>query len=528
MVDNIKNAVVSGKTALGIELGSTRIKAVLIASDHSVIASESSVWESSRIGGYWSYTLEQVWQGLRDAFKKLNDAVYEKYGVELTNVGGMGVSAMMHGYLAFDKNDELLTPFRTWQNTSTGEAAEKLSELFNFNIPLRWSVSHLYQAVLNKEDHVKDISHITTLAGYVHFMLTGRKAVGIGDASGIFPIDSETCYYDKKMLDAFDSLPTPAFNKKLAEVLPEVLMAGENAGYLTEEGARLLDPSGKLKAGIPMCPPEGDAGTGMVATNAVAPGTGNVSAGTSIFSMIVMDRALSRRYEQLDMVTTPMGKPVAMVHCINCTSDLNEWASMLGEYASVMGMSNFDVSENFTRLYKASLNADPACGGITVCPYKAGEHVTGFNDGRPIIVRGKDSVFSVANLMRAHIYSSISALAMGMEILDKENVALNCITGHGGLFRTEGVAQNYLAAALNCPVSVMSTASEGGAWGMAILAAYMNDNSLPLETFLAKKTFASVQSNTVLADTALVKDFAEYLERYKKVLAVEKTALEVL
>ena len=527
-MNNLAQTIISGNTSLGIELGSTRIKAVLIADDLSVISSASSVWSSSMINGYWSYTLEQVWDGLREAWANLCANVKQEYGVELATVGNIGISAMMHGYLAFDENDELLTPFRTWQNTSTGEAAKELSELFDFNIPLRWSIAHLYQAILNKEEHVPKIEHINTLAGYVHYKLTGNKVLGIGDASGMFPIDSEINDYDKKMLHAFNGISKPGFSKPVESVLPRVLKAGQNAGVLTLEGAKLLDPSGKLQPGIPMCPPEGDAGTGMVATNAVAPGTGNVSAGTSIFSMIVMQHALSRRYEQLDMVTTPAGKPVAMVHCINCTSDLNEWAAVLEQYETLMGHEAVDRGDAFTKLYKAALKADEGCGGITVCPYKAGEHITGFDEGRPLLVRGKNSRFTIANLMRAHIYSSFSALAIGMELLEKENVELNSITGHGGLFKTEGVAQVFMAAALKCPVNVMSTASEGGAWGIALLAAYMKEDSMSLEDFLSEKAFGSQEVITEEPTEENTKDFNIYLERYKKIMAVEAAAIEVL
>ncbi|HRK91563.1 MAG TPA: FGGY-family carbohydrate kinase, partial [Anaerolineales bacterium] len=461
---NIKKAIESGKTSLGIELGSTRIKAVLIGEDHAPIASGSFEWENQYENGVWTYGLDNVWKGLQESYRNLSTEVSEKYGVMLTTIGAIGFSAMMHGYLAFGKDGNLLVPFRTWRNTMTGQSAEKLTDLFQFNIPQRWSIAHLYQAILNKEAHVKDISHQTTLAGYVHWKLTGQKVLGVGEASGMFPIDSKTNDFDKKMLGQFnDLLKAEKINWTLQGVLPKVLVAGESAGTLTEEGAKLLDPSGTLKAGIPLCPPEGDAGTGMVATNSVAVRTGNVSAGTSVFAMIVLEKALSKLYPEIDMVTTPTGKPVAMVHANNCTSDLNAWVGLFGEFTKALGVE-ISQSKLFETLYKMALAGDADGGGLLAYNYLSGESITDLTEGRPLFIRTPESRFTLPNFMRTHLFSSLGTLKIGMDILSQENVKLDQLLGHGGFFKTEGVGQKMMAAAMNTSVSVMDTAGEGGAW----------------------------------------------------------------
>ena len=506
-------------TFLGIELGSTRIKAVAIDQAHIPVSSGDYTWKSTYENGIWTYGLDEVWKGLKAALS----------GVENRDtIRGMGVSAMMHGYLAFDKDWNLLTPFRTWQNTITGPAAAELTELFGFNIPQRWSIAHLYQAVLNGEAHVPQIAHITTLAGYVHYMLTGVNAIGIGEASGMFPIDSEKLCYDEAMLAKFDALAAPRnLPWKLVDILPKVLVAGENAGCLTESGAAMLD--NLLAPGIPFAPAEGDAGTGMTATNAVAPRTGNVSAGTSIFSMVVLERPLRRVYEEIDLVTTPTGKPVAMVHCNNCTNDSNAWVDVLKQTAQLLG-GNPSAGEVYTKLYRKSLEGDPDCGGVLVCNYMAGEGVTHLDEGRPMVVRRPDSKFTLANFFRATLYSTMSTLKIGMDILAKEDVAIDSLTGHGGLFKTPVVGQKYMAAACNAPVTCMETAGEGGPYGMALLAAYMA-NKAPgesLEAYLNDRVFAGAKGTTLQPEQADVEGFNTYIERYKKLLQVEKTAVEVI
>ncbi len=526
--NEIKKAIESGKTALGIELGSTRIKAVLIAEDHSPIASGSHEWENQYENGVWTYSLEAAWNGLQDCYRNLSKDVSEKYGVKLTTVGSIGFSAMMHGYLAFDKDGKQLVPFRTWRNTMTGQAAEKLTDLFQFNIPQRWSIAHLYQAILNKEAHVKDISHQTTLAGYVHWKLTGQKVMGVGEASGMFPIDSTINDYDKKMLGQFnDLLKAEKITWTLQDILPKVLVAGESAGTLTEEGAKLLDPSGGLKAGIPLCPPEGDAGTGMVATNSVAERTGNVSAGTSVFAMIVLEKALSKLYPEIDMVTTPTGKPVAMVHANNCTSDLNAWVGLFGEFTKALGVE-ISQSKLFETLYKMALAGDADGGGLLAYNYLSGESITDLTEGRPLFIRTPESRFTLPNFMRTHLFSSVGTLKIGMDILSQENVKLDQLLGHGGFFKTEGVGQKIMAAAMNTSVSVMETAGEGGAWGMALLAAYVlnKTGNETLEEYLNKKVFANEKSSTIAPDKKDVDGFNTFMERYKAGLGIERAAVE--
>jgi sugar (pentulose or hexulose) kinase len=528
--NDIQKAIASGKTALGIEFGSTRIKAVLIGEDHAPIASGSHEWENRFENGVWTYSLEDVWTGLQDSYQKLSEEVSEKYGAQLRTIGAIGFSAMMHGYLAFDKDGKLLVPFRTWRNTITGKAAKKLTALFQFNIPQRWSIAHLYQAILNKEPHVKEIDHQTTLAGYVHWKLTGQKVLGVGEASGMFPIDSKTNDYNKRMLKLFnEQLKAKKLPWKLQDILPKVLMAGDAAGVLTEEGAKLLDPTGQLKAGIPLCPPEGDAGTGMVATNSVAVRTGNVSAGTSVFAMIVLEKPLSKLYPEIDMVTTPTGKPVAMVHSNNCTSDLNALVDLFQEFTKALDV---EVSESklFEMLYKQGLAGDADAGGLLAYNYVSGEHLTHLEEGRPLFVRTPESKFTLANFMRAHLFSSLGALKIGLAIFEKEKVKIDQVLGHGGFFKTEEVGQRIMAAAMNVPVSVMETAGEGGAWGIALLAAYMlyRAKDEPLEAYLSKKVFAGEKGSTIAPDKKDVEGFAAFMERYKKGLAIERAAVDGL
>ena len=507
------------KTALGIELGSTRIKAVAINENHVPVSSGDYTWKSSYENGVWTYDLAEVWKGLKQAVS----------GVEnRETVAAMGVSAMMHGYLAFDKDWNLLVPFRTWQNTITGPAAAELTELFNFNVPQRWSISHLYQAVLNGEEHVPQIAHITTLAGYVHYMLTGVNAIGVGEASGMFPIDSEKNCYDEVMLAKFNELPAIKGQPwKLIDILPAVLVAGDNAGTLTESGAAMLD--NLLAPGIPFAPAEGDAGTGMTATNAVAPRTGNVSAGTSIFSMVVLERPLEKVYEEIDLVTTPTGKAVAMVHCNNCTNDSNAWVNVLKETANLFDAQP-STGDVYTKLYQKSLEGDADCGGLLVCNYMAGEGVTHMDAGRPMVVRNPDSKFNLANFFRATLYSTMSTLKIGMDILAEEKVAIDSLTGHGGLFKTPVVGQKYMAAACNAPVTCMETAGEGGPYGMALLAAYMLNKAEgeTLEAYLNAHVFANAKGSTMQPDQADVDGFNAYIRRYKALLEVERKAVELL
>ena len=509
----------SNRTMLGLELGSTRIKAVAIDENHVPVSSGDYTWKSSFENGVWTYSLEEVWKGLKTAVAGLEHR---------ENIAAMGVSAMMHGYLAFDKDWNLLVPFRTWQNTITAQAAAELTEAFRFNIPQRWSVSHLYQAVLNGEAHVPEIAHITTLAGYVHFMLTGVNAIGVGEASGMFPIDSETCDYDAAMMAKFNDLVADRnLPWTLSELLPKVLVAGEQAGTLTAQGAARLD--NLLAPGIPFAPAEGDAGTGMTATNAVAPRTGNVSAGTSIFSMVVLEKPLEKVYEEIDLVTTPTGKPVAMVHCNNCTNDTNAWVGVLGETAKLCGAAP-STGDLYTRLYEKSLEGDPDCGGLLVCNYMAGEGVTHMDAGRPMVIRKPDSKFTLANFFRAQLYSTMSTLKIGMDILAGEQVAIDSLTGHGGLFKTPVVGQKYMAAACNAPVTCMETAGEGGPYGMALLAAYMlrKEAGETLEDYLNAHVFANAKGTTLAPQQADVDGFNAYITRYKAMLDVERKAVEVL
>ena len=529
--NDTQTAIRSGKTVLGIELGSTRIKAVLIGEDHAPIVSGSHEWENRYENGVWTYSLEDVWSGLQECYRNLCTEALEKHNTPLKTIGAIGFSAMMHGYLAFDKNGELLVPFRTWRNTITAQASEQLTELFQFNIPQRWSIAHLYQAILNKEPHVKDIAHLTTLAGYVHWQLTGQKVLGIGEASGMFPINGKTNDYDQRMIGQFNELlETENIPWKLQDILPKVLVAGDAAGVLTEDGARRLDPMGSLLAGPKLCPPEGDAGTGMVATNSVAERTGNVSAGTSVFAMIVLEKPLSKVHPEIDMVTTPTGKPVAMVHSNNCTSDLNAWVDIFQEFTKALGM---DVSESklYETLNQKALAGDADGGGLLAYNYVSGEHITHFEQGRPLFVRTPESRFNLANFMRAQLFSSLGALKIGMDILfEQEQVKLDQLLGHGGFFKTREVGQRIMAAAMNVPVSVMETAGEGGAWGIALLASYMlhKSENESLETHLSDKVFAREDAATITPDQRDVAGFAAFMERYKKGLAIERAAVEGL
>ena len=509
---------------LGIEFGSTRIKAVLVNETCQPIAQGDFTWENRLENGVWTYPLAEVWQGVQSAYAALSDDVLKKYGMPLTTVGCIGISAMMHGYLAFDAAGKLLTPFRTWRNTMTGAAAEELTAAFGFNIPQRWSVAHLYQAMLNHEAHLPQLDFFTTLAGYVHWQLTGRKVLGVGDASGMFPIDSATGDYDIEMLTKFNALAEKGgYPVDLAGLLPAVLSAGEDAGALTAEGAKLLDPTGVLQPGVPFCPPEGDAGTGMAATNSVAPRTGNVSAGTSIFAMVVLEKPLSKVYPEIDMVTTPDGAAVAMVHCNNCTSDLNAWVDLLAENAALCG-AKIDKGALFAKLFNESLNGAPDCGGIIPVNYISGESVTHFDAGAPLLLRRPDSDFTLANFMRANVYSAFATLAMGLELLKKENVAMDTLLGHGGIFKTPGVAQRYLAAAAGAPVTCMETAGEGGPYGMALLAAYRlhRAEGETLAEYLNRCVFAGARSVTIRPDPAEQAGFAAFLQQYKTVLKAER------
>ena len=524
-----KSTIEQGKAILGIEFGSTRIKAVLIDEENKPIAQGSHEWENQLADGLWTYSTEAIWYGLQDCYADLRANVRKDFDIEIENLAAIGISAMMHGYMPFGKDEQILVPFRTWRNTNTGKAAAELSELFVYNIPLRWSISHLYQAILNGEPHVKDIDYLTTLAGYIHWQLTGEKVLGVGDASGMIPVDPQTKDYSSEMVAKFDKLIEPqGFSWKLLDIMPKVLVAGQNAGTLTAEGAMRLDVSGHLKPGIPFCPPEGDAGTGMVATNAVLQRTGNVSAGTSSFSMIVLEKELSKPYEMIDMVTTPDGSLVAMVHCNNCTSDLNAWVNLFKEYQQLLGVP-VDMNQVFGLLYNNALKGDTDCGGLISYNYFSGEPITGLEEGRPLFVRSANDKFNLANFMRANLYASVCVLKIGNDILfNEEKVEVDRITGHGGLFKTPGVGQRILAAALNSPISVMETAGEGGAWGIALLAAYLVNNAKgqSLAGFLNDNVFLG-NAGTEIAPTAEeVEGFNAYLENYKRGLAIERTATE--
>ena len=523
-----KETIQQGKAILGIEFGSTRIKAVLIDQENKPIAQGSHEWENQLVDGLWTYSVEAIWYGLQDCYANLRKEVLDKYDCEIEILAAIGFSAMMHGYMAFNKNQNILVPFRTWRNTNTAKAAAELSELFVYNIPLRWSISHLYQCILDNEEHVTDIDFITTLAGYIHWQVTGEKVLGIGDASGMLPIDPQTRDYSADMVSKFDKLVEPkGFSWKLLDILPKVKLAGENAGFLTAEGAKKLDISGHLKAGIPVCPPEGDAGTGMVATNAVKQRTGNVSAGTSSFSMIVLEKDLSKPYEMIDMVTTPDGSLVAMVHCNNCTSDLNAWVNLFKEYQQLLGVP-VDMNEVFGKLYNNALTGDADCGGLIAYNYISGEPVTGLAEGRPMFVRSANDKFNLANFMRANLYASVGVLKIGNDILfNDEKVKVDRITGHGGLFKTKGVGQRVLAAAINSPISVMETAGEGGAWGIALLGSFLvnNPEAKTLAGWLEDCVFAGNTGEEIAPTAKDVAGFNKWIENYKRGLAIEQAAV---
>lgn len=518
-------------TSLGIEIGSTRIKAVLINDKFIPIASGSYEWENSLKNGFWTYDMEEVWRGVQYAFKQLNNQFEELYGTKITKVGAIGFSGMMHGYLAFDKKGKQLVPFRTWRNTTTEEASIKLTEEFEFNIPHRWSIAHLYQAILNNEQHVHSVDFITTLAGYVHWKLTGEKVIGVGEAAGMFPVDSKTVDFDKHKINQFNTLiENYSFDWKLETLLPKVLSAGQNAGKLTSEGAKLLDLSGNLEVGIPFCPPEGDAGAGMVATNSISQRTGNVSAGTSIFSMIVLEEELSTYYKEIDIVTTPNGNPVAMVHCNNFTTEINAWSKLFGELIESLGFE-LDKDKLFRTIFEKSLEADEDGGKLISCNYYSGEPITGLEEGRPLFIQMPDSKLSLPNFMRTQIYSALATLKLGMDILTlKENVKVDQLLGHGGFFKTEFVGQKLMADALNVPVSVMNTAGEGGPWGMAILAAYLIEASsnFSLENYLDQIVFINGNSETVSPTEAGTKNFNKFMKRYNDLLDVEKFAVKAI
>ena len=530
-IEDNKKTIISGRTVLGIEAGSTRIKAVLIGEDNKPIASGSHDWENKYEDKIWTYSLEDIWTGLQDSYQKMAEDVKNKYGETLTTIGAIGFSAMMHGYMVFNKEEELLVPFRTWRNTMTEPASVELTQLFNYNIPQRWSIAHLYQAILNGEKHVSEIDFQTTLTGYIHWKLTGEKVLGIGEASGMFPIDAATNDYNEGMIEQFNKkVASKNYAWKLEEILPKVLVAGERAGVLTEDGARLLDITGQLKAGIPLCPPEGDAGTGMTATNSIKVRTGNVSAGTSVFAMIVLEKELSKVYPEIDLVTTPTGDLVAMVHCNNCTSDLNAWVNIFKEFAESFGIE-VDMNKLFATLYNKALEGDADCGGLLAYNYFSGEHVTKFSEGCPLFVRTAESNFNLANFMRVNLLTSLGALKIGLDLLLKEeDVQVDQIYGHGGLFKTKGVGQSILAAAINAPVAVMETAGEGGAWGIALLASYMINKAEneSLDEFLVEQVFAGNLGTKVEPNPKDVAGFDEFIKLYKKGFPIERAAIEVL
>ena len=529
--DNIKQSILDGRAVLAIELGSTRIKAVLINEKHVPLATGSFGWENKFENGAWTYNLGDAWKGLQACYQDLNKNLLEKYGVTLKKVGALGFSGMMHGYLPFDQHNQQLAPFRTWRNTITGQAAKALTDYFQFNIPQRWSIAHLYQAMLNAEPHVSEIAHLTTLSGYIHWQLTGQKIIGVGEASGMFPIDSTTNDYDAKMLGQFnDLLAKDGRSFTLEDILPKVKVAGDEAGFLTAAGALKLDPSGDLQADIPVCPPEGDAGTGMVATNSVTPRTGNVSAGTSVFAMIVLEKPFSKVYQEIDMVTTPSGKPAAEVHSNNCTSDIDAWVSLFDEFAKLHNLE-LNQSKLFESLFKQALMGEADVGGLLAYNTLAGEHITHLEEGRPLVVRTPISHFNLANFMRMHLYSALATLRIGLDILFyEEQVEVDKILGHGGFFKTEEVGQRIMAAAMNVPVAVMETAGEGGAWGMALLAAFMlnKKEGESLEAYLMEKVFSDQDEIRVEPDRADVEGFKAFMERYKAGLKIERKAVEVL
>lgn len=529
--NDVRNTIINGQTAIGIELGSTRIKTVLIGEDNTPIASGSHDWENSYVNNIWTYSIEDIWKGVQSSYQKMTGNVKDQFGVDIQTTRSIGISAMMHGYMVFDRDENLLTPFRTWRNNITGQASEALTRLFNYPVPQRWSIAHLYQAILNQEKHISGIDYLTTLAGYIHWKLTGQKVLGIGEASGVFPIDLEAKTFKSEMIGQFNELISPInLTWHLENILPEVMVAGEKAGELTAAGAQLLDVTGRLKPGIPFCPPEGDAGTGMVATNSVSVRTGNVSAGTSVFAMIVLEKELSRAYSEIDLVTTPAGKLVAMVHSNNCTSDYDAWIGLFGEAVKAMGAA-VDKPKLYDTLLGMALRGDPDCGGLLSYGYVSGEHITHFEEGRPMFVRSSNSNFNLANFMRVNLFTALGALKTGLDILlEKESVKVDEILGHGGFFKTREVGQKIMAAVFNVPVSIMETAGEGGAWGIALLASYMVNRAEneSLEDFLKQKVFAENMGSSVDPDPSDVAGFNEFMKRYTRGLAIERAAVDYL
>jgi sugar (pentulose or hexulose) kinase len=529
--EKTKRMILDGEAVLGIELGSTRIKAVLVNKENEPIAQGGSDWENTLLDGHWTYALDDVWKNLASCFANLQKDVQQKFGVSMTKTKALGISAMMHGYLAFDKQGKLLVPFRTWRNTTTHKAAEELSDLFDYPVPERWTISHLYQAILNKEEHVKDITYVCTLAAYVHWKLTGEKVLGIGDASGLFPIDTNTNDYDQKMIKGFDSLvEDKGFPWKIQSILPKVLVAGQNAGALTPDGALLLDPSGHFSAGIPLCPPEGDAGTGMVATNSIAQRTGNVSAGTSVFAMIVLEHELSKSYNKfIDLVTTPDGSLVAMAHANNCTGEYDRWMALFSQVLEATG-NKVPKHKLYDTLLGKALEGAKDCGGLLPYNYISGETMTGIYEGRPLFIRLTENDFTLENFMRAQLFTALGALRVGMDILfEDEKVEIDTINGHGGFFKTPVVGQTMMAAALHTPISVLKTAGEGGAWGIALLASYLvNKDDRNLQDFLSKKVFATSEASVIKPTKEDIAGFNAFFVNYKKGLAVEKAAVEHL
>lgn len=525
------NAIKQGNVSLGIELGSTRIKAVLITDDFETIASGSYVWENQLENGIWTYSLDKVWEGIQKSYAKIAAEVQGKYHTTLTKISSIGVSAMMHGYLAFAENGDLLVPFRTWRNNITEQAADELTELFQFNIPQRWSIAHLYQAILNQESHVKDIHFITTLAGYVHWKLCGEKVLGIGDASGVFPVDEETGTYCKDFLEQFAGLENvKPYPWNIEEILPKVLRAGEHGGKLTAEGAKLLDVNGNLQAGSIMAPPEGDAGTGMVCTNSVRKRTGNISVGTSAFSMLVLEQPLKKVYRDIDIVTTPSGAPVAMVHINNCSSDINAWANLFKQFAERLGIE-LSMDRLYETLFLVTTKADPDAGGLLNYSYLSGENITKMPEGRPLFVRKPDSSFTLANFIQSQLYAAFAPLKIGMDILKyEEQIKTEVLIAQGGLFKTPVISQQILANALNTPITVMSTAGEGGAWGMAVLAVYAKEdnNKQSLEDFLDQKVFVNPESVTLNPEENGVSGYETFIKQYQVGLPIESNAVKCL
>ena len=522
MIDKISLETLS----LGIELGSTRIKGILIDSKGAIVATGEYDWENQLVDKVWTYDLKTVWEGVQSVYADIKLSVHSEYGQTITTLGSIGFSAMMHGYLAFDKEYELLVPFRTWRNATTHDAEIELTDKFKHNIPQRWSIAHYYQAVLNQEDHVADVSFLTTLAGYVHWKLTDSKVLGINDASGMFPIDAKIKDYDQGMMDIMDQLLIDHnVDAKIKNLLPISLTAGKIAGRLTETGALLLDPSGDLLPGVVFAPPEGDAGTGMIATNAVEKNTGNISAGTSVFAMIVLEKALNKVYPEIDIVMTPQGYPVAMVHVNNCTSEINAWANLFKDFSERMGIS-VDNNKLYEVLFKAALESDEGLNGILTYGYHSGENITKVSEGRPLLVRQPDALFNVANLMRSHIESAFATLNIGMQILFEEGIKPDHIVGHGGIFKTEDVAQKIVATAVESPLTLMKTASEGGAWGMAVLAQYVLHNQTELSQYLDEVIFSNVETNTLTPEQSDIDTYRAFVKRYEKGLAIEKAAIE--